>query len=315
MTINPTNTLSDGAVVYLGISDAWYYGSGLTNTQGTAAHTYTGSEPSGASQDSYQWVTGDNAGALNSATITDTARPVFRIASNTGRGSAFYATGPASNSVACAGTAYTSATIAPAITLRQGSASGPVLPILVELTTVDSGSNGANYVTVIPAADLAPGTYHLRSAPHFLNAAASCTAVTVATASFTIADSKTLTISDVSTDNYINASEDDSALTISGVSTGFGSGATVTVGVDGSGTDISGKTGTTDIHGDWSVSLTAAEVQALDASNSCGEWRRSHHHRDCHRCAERYQDRYLRPDAAEYIVCYGDRFRCFCDDV
>ena len=73
-------------------------------------------------------------------------------------------------------------------------------------------------------------------------------------------------VSTVATDDYINASEDDSTLTISGTSTGLTTGTTVTVAVDGSGTDISGKTGTTNVSGAWSVSLTAAEVQALDAS-------------------------------------------------
>ena len=73
-------------------------------------------------------------------------------------------------------------------------------------------------------------------------------------------------VSTVSTDDYVNASEDDSTLTISGTSTGLTTGTTVTVAVDGSGTDISGKTGTTNASGAWSVSLTAAEVQALDAS-------------------------------------------------
>ena len=78
---------------------------------------------------------------------------------------------------------------------------------------------------------------------------------------------KTVSISAVSTDDYINDTEDESAVTISGTSTGLTSGTTVTVGVDGSGTDISGKTGTTDSDGDWSVSLTSDEVKALDASS------------------------------------------------
>ena len=78
--------------------------------------------------------------------------------------------------------------------------------------------------------------------------------------------SKHVSISTVSTDDYINDAEDESALTISGTSSGLASGTTITVGVDGSGTDISGKTGTTNASGAWSVSLTSAEVKALDAS-------------------------------------------------
>ena len=52
--------------------------------------------------------------------------------------------------------------------------------------------------------------------------------------SFTIdTDAPTLTVSDVSTDNYINATEDDSAVSISGTSSGLTTGATVTVKADG----------------------------------------------------------------------------------
>ena len=72
----------------------------------------------------------------------------------------------------------------------------------------------------------------------------------------------TLTVNDVSTDNYINASEDDSSVTISGTSSGLATGATVSVRVDGSGTDVT-KTDTTNSSGNWSVSLTSAQVQAL----------------------------------------------------
>ena len=82
----------------------------------------------------------------------------------------------------------------------------------------------------------------------------------------TVAVQKTVSVSAVSTDDYINNAEDESAVTISGTSTGLTSGTTVTVGVDGAGTDISGKTGTTDSDGDWSVSLTSAEVKAVDAT-------------------------------------------------
>ena len=82
---------------------------------------------------------------------------------------------------------------------------------------------------------------------------------------------KTVSISAVSTDDYINDTEDESAVTISGTSTGLTSGTTITVGVDGSGTDISDKTGTTDGDGDWSVSLTSDEVKALDASTPAAD--------------------------------------------
>ena len=89
---------------------------------------------------------------------------------------------------------------------------------------------------------------------------------TLAEANAVSVTEKSVSVSAVSTDNYINATEDDSALTISGTSAGLGAGVSVSVSVDGSGTDVSGKTGTIDSDGGWSVSLTAAEVQALDAS-------------------------------------------------
>ena len=74
-----------------------------------------------------------------------------------------------------------------------------------------------------------------------------------------------ITVSDVSTDNYINDDEDESSVTISGTSTVIASGTTVTVTADGSGTDVT-KTDTTESDGSWSVSLTSDEVKALDAA-------------------------------------------------
>ena len=93
---------------------------------------------------------------------------------------------------------------------------------------------------------------------------ASATGVVSGTRSF-IYDvvAPTLAVSDVATDNYINAGEDDAAVTVSGTSSGLATGTTVTVGADGTGTDVSGKTGTTNASGAWSVSLTSAEVIAL----------------------------------------------------
>ena len=79
------------------------------------------------------------------------------------------------------------------------------------------------------------------------------------------ATDKSVSVAAVSTDDYISDTEDESAVTISGTSVSLTTGTTVTVEVDGSGTDIT-KTDTTDASGDWSVSLTSAEVKALDAS-------------------------------------------------
>ena len=96
--------------------------------------------------------------------------------------------------------------------------------------------------------------------------------VSASSVSITI-NTKAVAISTVATDDYINSTEDDSAVTISGSSTDLTTGTTVSVSVDGSGTDVSGKTGTTNSSGVWSVSLTSAEVQALDAAtpNAAGE--------------------------------------------
>ena len=76
---------------------------------------------------------------------------------------------------------------------------------------------------------------------------------------------KSVSISAVSTDDYINDAEDENSVAISGSSINVGSGVTITVAVDGSGTDVN-KTGTTDSDGDWSVTLTSDEVKALDTA-------------------------------------------------
>ena len=82
-----------------------------------------------------------------------------------------------------------------------------------------------------------------------------------------------LMIGTIAGDDHINDTEDDSDLTISGTSPGVPVGTTVTVSLDGSGTDVSGKTDTTDLFGAWSVTVTSAELKALDAStpNAGGE--------------------------------------------
>ena len=82
-----------------------------------------------------------------------------------------------------------------------------------------------------------------------------------------------LMIGTIAGDDRINDTEDDSDVTISGSSPGVPVGTTVTVSLDGSGTDVSGKTDTTDLFGVWSVTVTSTELQALDAStpNAGGE--------------------------------------------
>ena len=70
-------------------------------------------------------------------------------------------------------------------------------------------------------------------------------------------------VSIVADDDRINATEDNNDVTISGSSAGIVQGTTITVGLDGSGTDVSGKTGTTDATGAWSVTILASEVQGL----------------------------------------------------
>ena len=78
---------------------------------------------------------------------------------------------------------------------------------------------------------------------------------------------KTITVSAVSTDNYINATEDDSDITVSGTSTGLTQGTTVTVTADDSDADSNAditKSPTTDASGNWSATFTSAEVGALD---------------------------------------------------
>ena len=76
---------------------------------------------------------------------------------------------------------------------------------------------------------------------------------------------KSVTVDGIS-GGYVNATEDDSTLTVTGTSAQFASGTTIRVAFDGAGTDAL-KTTTIDSAGDWSVSLTTAELGALDASS------------------------------------------------
>ena len=73
---------------------------------------------------------------------------------------------------------------------------------------------------------------------------------------------KAITVSPVS-DGFVNATEDDAALTVSGTSVNIADSTSVSVVVDGAGTDVT-KTGTVSGNA-WSVSLSASEVQGLDA--------------------------------------------------
>ena len=267
ITVNPTSSFTSGDIIHLGISDGWYFGSGGTKTQGTARHIRTAYNAGGSYGN--LWLTASGEGALNSATLTNTPRPVIHAATNPGRYYSYYRTGTQNFYAACSGTLYTDATIAPTVTLRNGSATGTILPTLAALTTEDSGDAGVNYLTVTPAADLPAGTYHLRFAPAFVNGRSICAGAIAATATFTIAaatPTKTVSVSAVSTDDYINDAEDESDITISGTSTGLTTGTTITVGVDGSGTDVSGLTDTTISDGTWSVSLTSDQIKALDAT-------------------------------------------------
>ena len=80
------------------------------------------------------------------------------------------------------------------------------------------------------------------------------------------AASKSLAVDAIS-GGYINASEDDSTLSISGTSIGLTTGTTVTIVVDDSDPDNTAdviKTVTTDGSGNWSTSLTSAQVQGLE---------------------------------------------------
>ena len=81
----------------------------------------------------------------------------------------------------------------------------------------------------------------------------------------TMSEAKTVSVSAVS-GGFVTDAEDESSLTISGSSANLTTGTSITVAVDGSGTDVS-KTGTTDSSGDWSVSLTSDQVKALDAAS------------------------------------------------
>jgi hypothetical protein len=74
--------------------------------------------------------------------------------------------------------------------------------------------------------------------------------------------SPSITISTVAGDNAINTTEDNSDVTVSGTSLGVEDGATVTV-------TLNGKTYTTTVSSNaWSITVPAADAQALDASET-----------------------------------------------
>ena len=76
-----------------------------------------------------------------------------------------------------------------------------------------------------------------------------------------------MSIDTIASDNIINSTEDDAAVSISGTSSSLLTGATVTVTLDDADADTNAdvtKAGTTDSSGDWSVSLTGAEVRGLE---------------------------------------------------
>ena len=81
---------------------------------------------------------------------------------------------------------------------------------------------------------------------------------------------KSVSINAVSTDDYINATEDNSAVLIAGTSTGLANNTTVTITLDDADADTNADhtfTATTNSSGDWttaSTDLTAARIQALD---------------------------------------------------
>ena len=261
ITINPTDDISPGSTyVYIGISDGWYFGSGGTKTQGTAEHIYTGN----ISFNTYgsSLMTSDGGGVLSGSTLTAT-RPILHIATD-GTYWGYYQTGPQSYSAACTGAAHTNSTIGSVISFRQGSAGGPAIPFTVFLTNTPDGGPAPDYVTIVPSADLPAGTYHLSFSPQFVGRSLVCSTGQPASALFTIESATSLTVSTVATDDYINDTEDESSLTISGTSNGLTDGTSVTVTVDGSGTDV---TKTVSISSNaWTTSLTSAQVKALDAS-------------------------------------------------
>ena len=93
---------------------------------------------------------------------------------------------------------------------------------------------------------------------------------TLAEASGVALVGKSVAVSAVSTDDVINASEDDSAVLIAGTSTGLTSGTTVTVTVDDSDADLTADysfTATTNSTGAWTTAssdLTSARLLAMD---------------------------------------------------
>ena len=147
--------------------------------------------------------------------------------------------------------------------IRVGNSRG------TEILHSTSINQGTNIITLEPWSDLPEGMIYvgLSAGWSYMDADNNnqCTIGTAKSASFTVTTTPTgtITIGQVAGDDVVNGTEDDSDIVVSGSSTGLITGTTVTVDLDGNGVDVSGKTGTTDTSGVWSVTVTSAEMIGL----------------------------------------------------
>ena len=147
--------------------------------------------------------------------------------------------------------------------IRVGDSAGAEIPHSVNY------DQRTNTITLDPTDDLPNGNIYVELSAGWNYTDADnnnqCTIGTAKSASFTVTTTPTgtITIGQVAGDDVVNGTEDNSDIVVSGSSTGLITGTTVTVDLDGSGTDVSGKTGTTDANGDWSVTVTSAEMIGL----------------------------------------------------
>ena len=123
-------------------------------------------------------------------------------------------------------------------------------------------------IAIDPTNTLADDTYYASISDAWYYSSGGCNRGTASNISFIVNTvPPTMGIDAVASDNIVNSTEDDGVVSISGTSSSLLTGTTVTVTLDDADADTNAdltKTGTTDSSGDWSVSLTSAEVLTLE---------------------------------------------------
>ncbi len=138
---------------------------------------------------------------------------------------------------------------------------GQTVTVVLNGTTYTAQVNSDSWSITVPAADAqALMASHILTADVF-NTAGDAAPQATRTVAHTV-DLPSVTLSAISTDDVISASEDDSDITLSGTTANVEDGQTVTV-------TVNGKTYSATVNNNtWSTLLPAADAQALGASES-----------------------------------------------